>query len=123
MALIFNHKQGEDGGSTWQGPSKGWNYQSALDILEKNDSKLSSSVPRTDVASIIAAKRKNMKNPVKTEEQDTNKTKREKIHSSGSDSETESNDDESDPLEWIFSLFVLFVSCSSVLTGDRKSVV
>ena len=96
MALIFNHKQGEDGGSTWQGPSKGWNYQSALDILEKNDSKLSSSVPRTDVASIIAAKRKNMKNPVKTEEQDTNKTKREKIHSNGSDSETESNDDENE---------------------------
>jgi len=88
---------GEDGGSTWHGISKGWNYQSALDILEKNDSNLSSTVPRTDVASIIAAKRKNLKNPNGTDAIDQKKVElnsEDESGSEGSESGEESNDDD-----------------------------
>jgi ATP-dependent RNA helicase DDX27 len=82
--------QGEDGGATWHGTAKGWNYQSALDILEKNDSNAASKVPRMDVASIIAAKRKNLKG-----EKDAEKNKSTKEEESDPDlnSEEESEDE------------------------------
>jgi ATP-dependent RNA helicase DDX27 len=49
---------GEDG---WSRP-KGWSYQTALDLLEQNDNQgLGSKVPRMDIANIIAAKRRDLK--------------------------------------------------------------
>ena len=49
---------GEDG---WSRP-KGWSYQTALDLLELNDSQgVGQKVPRMDIANIIAAKRRDIK--------------------------------------------------------------
>lgn len=54
---------GEDGGLPWDRPeTKGWSYQSALELLEKNDSNgLSSLVPRINVSSLITAKHRALK--------------------------------------------------------------
>jgi ATP-dependent RNA helicase DDX27 len=59
---------GEDG---WSRP-KGWSYQTALDLLELNDSQgVGANVPRMDISSIIAAKRRDMKeNSIKQQRQD-----------------------------------------------------
>ena len=101
--------QGEDGGnfaSDWMGSrnSKGWSYQSALSLLTKNDATMMSTLlPRMDVASLIAAKRRSMKkNTNKEEEEEEGEEKGDETestsseHDSGKDndaSEQESSDD------------------------------
>ncbi|KAI2509966.1 DEAD box helicase-like protein [Fragilaria crotonensis] len=54
----FGGVLGEDG---WSRP-KGWSYQTALDLLELNDSQgAGQKIPRMDIANIIAAKRRDIK--------------------------------------------------------------
>lgn len=104
LTAIFLFQQGEDGGTApadWMGSSNGsgWSYQSALTLLEKNDAtKMSTAVPRMDVASLIQAKRRNLKQGTKEEESDENSSDPEKegANESDSDSSSSSDDDDSD---------------------------
>ena len=71
----------------------GWSYQSALTLLEKNDAtKMSTAVPRMDVASLIQAKRRNLKRK-NNEIENGDKSKSE---SDGSDEEKDQNEVDSD---------------------------
>jgi len=64
--VFFGGMLGEDGGlpsSLISGQQQGWSYQSALDKIERdNNQSLSNAPTRMDLASIIAAKRKILKN-------------------------------------------------------------
>ena len=88
--------------------AKGWSYQSALSLLEKNDAtKMSTAVPRLDVESLIQAKRRHLKkngkqDDTKEDEEDEENPDDEKSEDSkssrsvqnDSDSESSSSDEE-----------------------------
>ena len=87
--------QGEDGGipSTLMSEQQGWSYQTALDNLNK-EKQGSTALPRMDVASLIAAKRKNLKRPsekaVETESIESSNG-----HDKGQNNDSDSNDESS----------------------------
>lgn len=85
---------GEDGG--WSRRPKGWSYQTALDLLELNDSKgVGGKVPRMDVANIIAAKRRDMKGAAAKKVTDDDEEMDEKSNHSDDDS-VEDKEEEGD---------------------------
>mmetsp|Transcript_26552 Transcript_26552/g.64720 ORF Transcript_26552/g.64720 Transcript_26552/m.64720 type:complete len:852 (-) Transcript_26552:2372-4927(-) len=78
----FGGVLGEDGGVATSRLT-GWSYQTALDNLNK-DREGSTALPRMDVASLIAAKRKTLKQP----------DRKNRVSVSSSDGENESDDSE-----------------------------
>jgi len=99
---------GEDGGFSWgRSETKGWSYQSALDLLEKNDSNgLSSLVPRINVSSLIAAKHRALKGRDKTlgEKDATNeKRKQESRKESHQKNKSDKSDSEDSDAESVHS--------------------
>lgn len=96
----FGGVLGEDGGLSWTHRSKGWSYQNALDILAQNDGQqLSNKVPRMDVSTLIAAKRKDMKSESKREdgeEENTAEESEDGFSDGGSDEESSDGDKSED---------------------------
>ena len=78
---------GEDG---WSRP-KGWSYQTALDLLELNDSQgAGQKIPRMDIANIIAAKRRDIKGAAAKKVTDDD----EEMDDNGDSSSSEEDDDD-----------------------------
>jgi len=88
---------GEDGGlaSSFQ-EATGWSYQTALNQVEKANEKM---VPRMDVASLIAAKRKNFSKKNAKEEEEEEDEEDEGNDSSKDNDEGESSSDDDDDSE------------------------
>ncbi len=85
----FGGVLGEDG---WSRP-KGWSYQTALDLLELNDSQgVGQKVPRMDIANIIAAKRRDIKGAAAKKVTDDD----EAMDDHGDSSSSEEDDDDGD---------------------------
>ncbi|KAL3941047.1 MAG: hypothetical protein SGBAC_004529 [Bacillariaceae sp.] len=86
----FGGVLGEDGGvaSSLVTPQQGWSYQTALDNLNK-DRNGSTALPRMDVASLIAAKRKSLKQP----------DRKNRVSESSNDEESDSDSDASEDKE------------------------
>ena len=75
---------------------QGWSYQTALDNLN-NEKRGSTALPRMDVASLIAAKRKNLKRPNgKSSEDDSDIESKSNDSKNSDEEESQSSDSESD---------------------------
>lgn len=108
---------GEDGGlQQWNASSVSWSYQSALDLLERNDqARGGTRVPRMDVASLVKAKRRALlkgdwndneedleeeeKQSEEDDESKENSSKSGEEASTSSDSSSDSEDDEDDQVD------------------------
>jgi len=106
--VFFGGMLGEDGGlpsSLISGQQQGWSYQSALDKIERDNNQTLSNAPtRMDLASIIAAKRKILKNKNSVQQlhtdngdnvNDKEERKNDDEQSNEADSENESDEAES----------------------------
>jgi ATP-dependent RNA helicase DDX27 len=71
---------------------QGWSYQTALDNLQRGKDGRSAP-PRLDVAALIAAKRKSLRNPEK-EEKEESESEKDRNPESGSEEESNGDDDD-----------------------------
>ena len=89
-SLLFFVFQGEDGDTSFAAAGiPGWSFQSALDSIRKDKSK-SAAPARMDVASLIAAKRKVIR---QEKDKDNEKEKEEESEGTADESESEDGDE------------------------------